>query len=87
MGVYVDSEFIQFGRMKMCHMVADTDEELESMALKLGLNLSWWQYRGTYKSHFDVSKSIREKAIRFGANVIDRAELSSFLKNKKSFLT
>lgn len=83
MAVYVDSEFIQFGRMKMCHMVADTEEELESMALKLGLKLSWWQYKGTYKSHFDVSKSVREKAIRFGATVIDRAELSGILKKKK----
>lgn len=42
MGVYVDSEFIQYGRMKMCHMVADTEEELEEMATKLGLNLAWW---------------------------------------------
>lgn len=83
MPVYVDSEFIQFKRMKMCHMIADTEEELESMALQLGLKLSWWQYKGTYKSHFDVSKSVREKAIALGVKVIDRRELVDILNRKK----
>ncbi|MNY55141.1 hypothetical protein D3C86_1910910 [compost metagenome] len=49
MSVYVDSEFIQFGRMKMCHMVADTEQELENMAIKLGLSIKWWQCKGTPK--------------------------------------
>lgn len=83
MSVYVDSEFIQFKRMKMCHMIADTEEELEEMANKLKLNLAWWQYKGTYKSHFDVSKSVREKAIELGAMVIDRRELVDILKSKR----
>jgi hypothetical protein len=83
MGVYVDSEFIRFGRMKMCHMVADTEEELEHMAIQLGLNLMWWQYKGTPKSHFDVSKSVREKAISLGVSVIDRKEIVEIIRNKR----
>lgn len=83
MAVYVDSEFIKFGRMKMCHMVADTEEELEEIALKLGLNLKWWQYKGTPKSHFDVSKSVREKAICLGVEVIDREELVNLIRKKR----
>lgn len=83
MSVYVDSEFIQFGRMKMCHMVADTEEELEEMAIKLGLNLSWWQYKGTPKSHFDVSKSVRQKAISLGVEVIDRHKLVEIIRRKR----
>lgn len=84
MGVYVDSEFIQFGRMKMCHMVADTEQELEDIALKLGLNLKWWQYKGTPKSHFDISKSVREKAIALGVEVIDRQQLVDLIRFKRN---
>jgi hypothetical protein len=84
MGVYVDSEFIQFGRMKVCHMVADTEEELEDIAIKLGLNLKWWQHKGTPKSHFDISKSVRERAIGLGVEVIDRQQLVDLIKSKRS---
>ena len=86
MGVYVDSEFIQFGRTKMCHMVADTEKELEDIAIKLGLNLKWWQYKGTPKSHFDVSKSVREKAIALGVEVIDRQQLVDLIRKKSEVL-
>lgn len=86
MAVYVDSEFIQYKRMKMCHMIADTEEELEDIAIKLGLNLSWWQYKGTPKSHFDVSKSVREKALQLGAIIIDRKELVEILKKKRGII-
>lgn len=83
MPVYVDSEFIPFKRMKMCHMVADTEEELEEMALALGLRLSWWQYKGTPKSHFDVAKGVRDKAITLGVKVIDREELVTLIRRKR----
>lgn len=82
----MDSEFIQYKRMKMCHMIADTEEELEDIAIKLGLNLSWWQYKGTPKSHFDVSKSVREKALQLGAIIIDRKELVEILKKKRGII-
>lgn len=86
MTVYVDSEFTEFRNMKMSHMIADTEEELREFALKLKLNLSWWQKKGTYKSHFDVSISKRKEAISLGAVVIDREELVRILNNKKGLL-
>lgn len=56
-----------FGRMKMCHMMADTTEELLSMADKIGVARKWIQYPGTAHEHFDVCLSKKAKAISFGA--------------------
>ena len=41
MTVYVDDMKAKFGRMIMCHMIADTDEELHTMASKIGVKLKW----------------------------------------------
>ena len=35
MAVYIDDMNAKYGRMTMCHMIADTDEELRKMALRL----------------------------------------------------
>ncbi len=43
MTVYVDDMQAQYGRMKMCHMIADTDEELHAMADLIGIARKWWQ--------------------------------------------
>lgn len=67
MAVYVDDMRASFGRMKMCHMVADTEAELADMATRIGVDLKWWQYKGTYKSHFDICLSKRRLAVALGA--------------------
>ena len=71
--VYVDNVFIKFGRMKMCHMIADTEEELHEMAAKLGLKRSWFQDKSI--PHYDVSKGKRAKAIKLGAIEVSPQEL------------
>lgn len=38
MTVYVDDVCIVYGRMRMSHMVADTEDELHQMASALGYN-------------------------------------------------
>ena len=82
MAVYVDDAFIPFRRMKMCHMVADTVEELHEMAEKLGLR-KWFQ-KDPRMPHYDICKSKREEAVALGAREISyRWDLTRFVKWKK----
>lgn len=67
MSVYVDSMRAQFGRMVMCHMLADTTEELLAMADRIGVARRWLQDPGEATEHFDVALSKRALAIEAGA--------------------
>lgn len=67
MAVYVDTMKAGYGRMIMCHMLADNDDELLSMADRIGVARKWHQYKDTPKSHFDICKSKRALAIKNGA--------------------
>lgn len=75
MAVYVDDMRAPFGRMIMCHMIADTHGELIAMAEKLGLQRRWIQHEGTHREHFDISLTKRALAIRYGAKEISWREL------------
>lgn len=71
MTVYVDDMRASFGRMVMCHMLADNDEELHRMAAAIGLSRRWWQSaEQTSGSHYDIALSKRAKAIAAGAEEI-----------------
>lgn len=67
MAVYVDGMQAKFGRMIMCHMLADSTEELLDMADKIGVQRKWIQYPGTGKEHFDISLGKKAIAIKHGA--------------------
>lgn len=68
MSVYVDDMEAPFGRMKMCHMYADTHEELIEMANKIKVALKWIQYpKHPIKEHFDICLSKKKLALEFGA--------------------
>lgn len=84
MAVYVDSAFIPFRRMLMCHMMADTTEELLQMADKIGVNRKWIQKAGTAYEHFDVCKKMRERAVAAGATEITAKELGALLYKRKA---
>lgn len=79
--MYVDNfaewggNMANFGRMKMSHMIADSSEELQAMADKLGLARRWIQYPGTAKEHYDVCLSVRKKAIALGAIFMEATEM------------
>lgn len=45
------------------HMFADTPAELLAAADALGLRRSWIQHPGTHREHFDVTNSVRERAL------------------------
>lgn len=68
--VYVDDMNAPFGRMIMCHMIADTTQELVEMADKIGVLRKWIQKVGTYAEHFDVCLEKKALAISFGAKEI-----------------
>ena len=78
MTVYVDNVFIPYGRMKMCHMIADTEEELHEMADKIGMQRAWFQAGS--RPHYDISKSRRILAIEHGAIEITIKELVARMK-------
>jgi hypothetical protein len=68
MAVYVDDMRAPFGSMVMCHMLADSDEELHAMAERIGVARKWWQSpEKTSGSHYDIALSKRAKAVCFGA--------------------
>ena len=65
MAVYVDDYRGRLGRMIMCHMMADTVEELHEFAEKLGMKREWFQNGSA--PHYDVSLTRRALAIKLGA--------------------
>lgn len=71
MPVYVDDMHLypagQFGRMKMSHLLADTDEELHAMADKIGVARRWHQAPPRHDSHYDIAMSKRAQALAHGA--------------------
>lgn len=68
MTVYVDDMRAQYGRLVMCHMLADTDDELHAMAARIGVARRWWQSpEKTSGSHYDIALSKRAMAVQAGA--------------------
>ena len=68
MSVYVDPSRWPFGRMVMCHMWADSEDELLAMADMIGVARKWVQ-RPPKASwvHFDIAKAKRALAVKYGA--------------------
>lgn len=74
MPVYVDDMRAKFGRMVMCHLVADTPEELHAMAEKIGVARKWFQWPKTRYPHYDIALSKRALAVEAGAKEIRQRE-------------
>jgi len=87
MAVYVDDMRAPFGRMIMCHMLADTTEELLAMADRIGVQRKWLQLAGTPREHFDIALSKRELAIEFGAVAITMSETGRIVRAKRARMT
>lgn len=84
MTVYVDSARNPYGRMRMCHMVADGVEELFEMADRIGLARRHFQ-PGSFP-HFDLSQSYRSRAVSAGAVVVDRHGLVAVMRRYRQRL-
>lgn len=87
MTVYVDDMYKtplgRLGRMKMSHVIADTDEELVAAIEAVGLNRCHHQYPNTPASHFDVAMSKRSQLIANGAVPITMRELATKIRNRR----
>jgi hypothetical protein len=66
MSVYVDPARFPYGRMIMCHMIADTPDEVHAMADKIGVARKWFQTDGS-TPHYDICKAKRALAVQSGA--------------------
>jgi len=86
MAVYVDHERMPYGRMTMCHMLADTEEELLAMADKIGVARRWHQLPGTPKSHFDICLTKRALALNAGAIEASREKVVEIIHTKRAQL-
>lgn len=82
MSVYVDSATNSFGRMSMCHMLADTLEELHAMADKIGIQRKWFQNHPNHP-HYDICQSKRKLAIQFGATELSSSQLIVLIKKNR----
>lgn len=73
MSCYVDQGRYPYGRMIMCHLIADTPEELHAMADRIGIARKWFQDAGKASfPHYDIALTKRAAAIGAGAIECDR---------------
>lgn len=76
MSVYVDEPVYAYRRMLMCHMLADTLDELHAMADRIGVARRWYQGPPTTRTpHYDICKSKRALAVQHGAVEVDRRRM------------
>lgn len=83
MAVYVDDMRAPYRNMIMCHMIADTSEELHAMAERIGVQRKWCQYEGTYREHYDICVSKRKAAVARGAKEITWRETGALVRQRK----
>lgn len=72
MTIYVDDSFIPAKLPGMrpaiwCHLTADTKDELHAFARSIGLRRSWFQDKARGLWHYDITKTVRIKAVKAGA--------------------
>ena len=81
MSVYIDRVSIAFRGMSMCHMIADTLDELHAMADRIGLQRRWFQQppKASFP-HYDIAQGKRALAVQNGATDCDRNTFVAHLR-------
>jgi hypothetical protein len=72
MTVYVDNARIPYGRMIMCHMVADSEAELHLMAQCIGVQRRWY-----HRGHYNICLKMRAEALACGAKEASRRAVAT----------
>ena len=79
MSVYVDDMRARYGRLIMCHMIADSDAELHAMADAIGVDRRWHQ-----GDHYDIALSKQALAVAAGAVEITWRQCGLMVANRKA---
>lgn len=83
MSVYVDDMFKyamgRYGRMRMSHMIADTEQELHAMARRISVARKWYQ-----GDHYDIAMSKRVLAVQHGAVEITLRQCAVMVANRRA---
>lgn len=83
MAVYVDRSLWPYRHMIMCHLLADTAEELHALAEQIGMKRQWVQRSSHGILHYDICKAKRKKAVAAGAIELDRKGLIVLMKKQE----
>lgn len=67
MTVYVDEAIWPWRGRRWAHLMADSLEELHAFAAQLGLKRAWFQAKPGGAAHYDVTDTVRLKALKLGA--------------------
>jgi len=80
MAVYVDNLFDYGWHLgRSCHMFADTEAELHTLADKIGMRRSWYQ-ANSFVPHYDLTARRRRAAVEAGAIELDRRQAAAVRK-------
>lgn len=83
MTVYVDNMRRRYRTMIMCHMIADTLDELLAMADNIGVKRRWLQKAAT-RPHFDICLEKRALAVKFGAVEITMRQAAAMTSRRRA---
>lgn len=84
MPVYVDSYKAKYRGMTMCHMLADTTDELHEMAKSIGMKREWFQISRAGTAHYDIPIFRKKLAIKNGAVEISRRDLVRLIRKSRA---
>lgn len=82
MSIYVDDGAHPLGRMKMCHMMADSLEELHEMADSIGVARRHFQ-----GDHYDICQAKRRLAVKNGAEEITQRQMVQVRRARRAGLS
>jgi len=80
MSVYVDNMYRSYGRMRMRHMLTDSDEELRWMADSIGVAQRWHQ-----GDHFDICMVSRRKVVVMGTIEVTSRQMAAMRAYRRKF--
>lgn len=83
MTVFVDDMRAKYGRLIMCHMIADTEAELHAMADTIGVARKWFQKKAS-GDHYDIALSKRALAVAAGAKEITWRQAGAMCRVRRS---